>query len=128
MAAGLGLALVLTAAAPTAASNTIAKETGQACTVCHDKPGSRLLTSEGKFFEVTRSLDGYEEFTASYGSCTNCHLRKPGSQKLTKEGRLMLDLGKDMEALKKWVLEMHPAETEGKPVEKPAEQREGSSE
>ncbi|NIP14482.1 MAG: hypothetical protein GWM88_07025, partial [Pseudomonadales bacterium] len=32
-----------------------AAQEGVSCTTCHDKPGSALLTSKGKFYEYTGS-------------------------------------------------------------------------
>ncbi|HBL29770.1 MAG TPA: hypothetical protein DD490_23285, partial [Acidobacteria bacterium] len=62
-------ALAATLGAPAQASNQIAEDTGLTCTVCHDKPGSRRLTDKGKYFEATRTLDGYEQLT-DFASCT----------------------------------------------------------
>ena len=93
------------------ANEKIARETGQNCVACHDKPGSKLLTDQGKYFETTHTLDGFAEVKASFGRCTSCHVRKPGSKKLTSRGRQMAELSKaeDMTALKEWVKENHPA-------------------
>lgn len=92
------------------ASNGIAKREALTCTSCHDKPGSKLLTDRGKYYELMSSLEGYDELQASFSRCTACHVRKPGSDKLTKKGkqfRLMLD---DMEGLKALLLDHHPSQ------------------
>ena len=104
------LALALTAAlgsAPVQASNDIAAKEGLACTVCHDKPGSRLLTDKGKYYEALGSLDGYDQ-VAAFSECTGCHVRKPGSHKLTANGKRFFWAVQDMEGLRKWLEENHP--------------------
>ena len=104
------LALVLAGAlgnGPVLASNKIAKETGLACTACHDKPGSRLLTDQGKYYEAVGTLDGYDQLT-TFSECTGCHVRKPGSKKLTTTGKRFAAAVHDMEGLRKWLEENHP--------------------
>jgi hypothetical protein len=105
------------------ADEKIAKQTDQRCTVCHDKPGSKLLTDKGLYFETTGSLEGFDELATSFGKCTSCHVRKPGSTKLTGEGKKMAELVDSMSELKEWVEEKHPA-----PAEKEAEKEEESEE
>ncbi len=90
------------------ASNATAKREGLSCTACHDKPGSKLLTSEGKYYELMRTLDGYQELMAEFGSCTSCHVRKPGSKKLTENGKRFLWMMEDMSGLKSWLEDLHP--------------------
>lgn len=104
------LALVIGAlVAPSAsASNTIAAREGLACTKCHDKPGSKLLTDRGKYYELMSSLEGYDEIQATFGKCTACHVRKPGSAKLTRKGRQFQWMVQDMEGLKRLLLTEHP--------------------
>lgn len=104
------LAIVLTAAlgsAPVQASNAIAVKEGLTCTVCHDKPGSRLLTDQGKYYEAMGSLEGYDQ-VAAFAECTSCHVRKPGSQKLTSTGKRFFWAVQDMQGLRKWLEENHP--------------------
>jgi hypothetical protein len=104
------LAILLTAAlgsGPVLASNAIAEKEGLACTVCHDKPGSRLLTDRGKYYETMGSLDGYDQVTA-FAECTGCHVRKPDSQKLTATGKRFAAAVHDMAGLRKWLEENHP--------------------
>jgi hypothetical protein len=93
---------------PSAATEQMATEQGLVCTACHDKPGSKLLTDEGKYFELMGSLEGFAEIEADFGACTSCHARKPGSKKLTREGRRFALVLQDMEALKQWAIERHP--------------------
>ena len=97
------------------ASKKLATETGRSCTTCHDKPGSRLLTDTGKYFETTRSLDGFDQIKESFGKCTMCHVRKPGSSKLTTRGREFSAMVKDMKDLRDWVQKNHPAPPDKKP-------------
>ena len=63
------------------------KQEGLSCTVCHDKPGSKLLTDQGKYYETMRTLAGFDELKATFGACTSCHVTKPGSKKLTAKGK-----------------------------------------
>lgn len=98
------------ALAPAAiASNEIAREAGLVCTACHDKPGSKLLTDKGKYYELMGSLEGFDEIGEAYGSCTTCHVKKPGSKKLTAEGKRLARAIEDMDALRALVLKEHPA-------------------
>ena len=87
-------------------------ETGETteldCTVCHDKPGSKLLTDEGKYYEVMGSLDGFDGVVSVFGECTSCHVKKPGSLKLTQNGRRFKRLVGDMEGVKEFIGEEHP--------------------
>lgn len=106
---GFGLAGVILVAGVARASEKIATETGKACTACHDKPGSKLLTDSGKYYEAMKSLDGYDAVKESFGRCTACHDRKPGSKKLTRKGKDFAGLVMDMPGLAKWMNEGHPA-------------------
>ena len=90
------------------ASQKIATATGKSCTSCHDKPGSKLLTDQGKYYESMHSLDGYDKVRESFGKCTSCHVRKPGSHKLTKKGQQFAGMVKDMPGLAQWMKEGHP--------------------
>ncbi len=83
------------------------------CTVCHDKPGSKLLTDKGKYYELMRSMDGFADLETSFGQCTFCHRRKPGSKKLTRAGKGFAAVLGGMEALVEWVQEHHPGWPEG---------------
>lgn len=90
------------------ASNEIAEAEGLACTACHDKPGSKLYTDKGKYYEAVGTLEGYDEILTSFSACTSCHVRKPGSSKLTSRGRLFARVMNDMDELRRWVLASHP--------------------
>ncbi len=105
------------------ASEELAESTGMVCTACHDKPGSKRLTDQGKYFELMRTMDGYDDLEASFGQCTFCHRRKPGSKKLTKAGKGFATALGNMEALVEWVSELHPAwpEVEEEDLMKPAD-------
>ena len=105
---GLVLAGALLVAGTALASQKIATDTGKSCTSCHDKPGSKLLTDQGKYFEAMHSLDGYDKVHESFGRCTNCHVRKPGSKKLTRRGQQFAGMVKDMPGLAQWMKEGHP--------------------
>lgn len=108
LAGALTAALGLLAAAPAAATPRMAKAEGLACTVCHDKPGSKLLTDKGKYYEVMATLDGYDAIEGTFGACTTCHVKRPGSQKLTRQGRRISLVIRDMHELKDWVMQHHP--------------------
>ncbi|MFL6199331.1 MAG: hypothetical protein ACJ76J_09155 [Thermoanaerobaculia bacterium] len=100
--------LISLAGMPAGASNKIAQQEGLQCTVCHDKPGSKLLTDRGKYYEEMRTLDGYDEVVAAFSECTACHVSKPGSKKMTDKGRAFAFAVRDMEGLKQWLRESHP--------------------
>jgi len=102
------LALALPAGA-VLGSEKLAKQTGKECTTCHDKPGSKLLTDAGKYFEMMRTLDGYDDIHSSFGHCTSCHVRRPGSKQLTRKGKQFQSSVKDMAELREWVRQNHPA-------------------
>jgi hypothetical protein len=108
--AALGLLLGGTALM---ANDEIGEQTGEKCTLCHDKPGSKLLTDRGLYFETQRTLEGYDEIQGSFGRCTSCHVRKPGSGKLTKEGKKMAGVVDSMEELREWLAENHPEAAQG---------------
>ncbi|MDY7092102.1 MAG: hypothetical protein SX243_03935 [Acidobacteriota bacterium] len=104
------------------ASKEIAEKTELACTACHDKPGSKLLTDQGKYYEVVGSLEGYETVMQVFGSCTHCHVRKPGSQKLTPAGRKFSEMMEGMAAFQDWVRAVHPVlASEASPAEPDAD-------
>lgn len=104
----LAVAVSFQAVPDAAASNTIAKREGLACTGCHDKPGSKLLTDRGKYYELMLTLEGYDELQATFSKCTACHVRKPGSLKLTQKGKQFRWMLEDMEGLKALLLGHHP--------------------
>lgn len=89
-------------------SQKIAKAEGLECAACHDKPGSRLLTDRGKFYETMGTLDGYDALAENFGRCTDCHVKKPGSLKLTKKGKEFKEMVGDMKGLKDWMAAHHP--------------------
>ena len=111
--AALLLALVAAlAATPATATDAMATATGLACTACHDKPGSKLLTSKGKYYELMGDLEGYDQLHAAFKDCMACHVAKPGSKKLTAEGKKFADLVKNMEGLRAWLATAHPTAPE----------------
>lgn len=119
VAAGLllgGLALTH----PASATKTIAQQQDLSCTVCHDKPGSKRFTDRGKFYELMGDFDGYEELTAKFGECTTCHKRRPGSTKLTTEGKRWAEIHGDMEALCKQAIAERQEASETSAPEAPA--------
>jgi hypothetical protein len=101
------------------ASNKIAKKEGLECTVCHDKPGSKLLTDRGKYYEEMRSLDGYGDVVVAFSKCTSCHVKKPGSKRLTERGQIYAFVASDMEGLRQWLRENHPVLRRTPPAEQP---------
>ena len=97
--------------APTAvfATDEIAELEGDlTCTVCHDKPGSKLYTDQGKYYELMGTLDGFDAVIAVFQKCTTCHVRKPGSERLTPEGRRFSRVVSSMSDLAEWVQSSHP--------------------
>lgn len=116
-AAALVAAAGLFTAAPATATPAMGQAEGQVCTVCHDKPGSKLLTDRGKYYETMWTLEGYDEIEGAFGACTSCHVKKPGSKRLTRQGRRVSLVLRDMQELKAWVMARHP--------ELPAEGEEG---
>ncbi len=115
-------ALVLALTLPVSANEAIAQaEGGITCTVCHDKPGSKLFTDKGKFYESTRSLEGYEEVLAAFKACTTCHVKKPGSKKLTQQGKAFERGVGGMAALREWALSAHPTTQEKAEGESPGD-------
>ena len=110
------------------ATDELAESEDLACTVCHDEQGSKRLTDKGKYFELMRSMDGYADIEASFGKCTFCHRRKPGSKKLTKAGKGFANSLGNMEALVEWVRDLHPAwpEAEEEELMKPASEAGGA--
>ena len=109
---GFGVALVallLTAPALHASNAISKKENGMVCTTCHDKPGSKLLTDQGKYYELMGDLDGLAQLESEFSKCTRCHKRKPGSTKLTSVGERYRWMIEDMQGLKSWLQEQHPS-------------------
>lgn len=116
------LALVLAIAAalvlssiPASSTPAIGETEGLTCTACHDKPGSKLLTDKGKYYELMGSLEGFEELEKAFSSCTDCHVKKPGSKKLTRQGKKFNSSIKNMEGLREWLKTAHPQEPEDTP-------------
>jgi len=104
----LALATALLWSGNAEATNAIAKREKLVCTACHDKPGSKLLTDEGLYYEVVGSLKGYREVEGAFGQCTYCHDKRPGAEKLTPEGARLMGVVEDMEGLQDWVVKSHP--------------------
>lgn len=104
----LAFAAVLTASEAMASEEIAEAEGGIACTVCHDKPGSKLYTDEGKYYEATGSLEGFEEVVTAFRACTTCHVKKPGSEKFTAQGRRFVGVMRDMTELRDWAMKAHP--------------------
>jgi cytochrome c553 len=116
------LALILAIAAmlvlvsiPVSATPELAETEALSCTACHDKPGSKLLTDKGKYFELMGSMDGLEDLEKAFSSCTDCHVKKPGSKKLTRKGKKFNSSIKDMEGLREWLKTAHPQEPTDSP-------------
>lgn len=123
VAIAMAVVVALAPASPAPASNDIAKRVDLPCTACHDKPGSKMLTDRGKYFELMGDLAGFEEIKADFGSCTQCHVRKPGSRKLTRYGRRLSLLLRDMQELKAFVMERHPKPQDTAPVPPAGEEK-----
>lgn len=101
------------------ATKAIGQQEGMECTSCHDKPGSKLMTDEGKYYELMGSLEGYDQLETDFGKCTTCHVRKPGSKKLTKTGKKYQSLTEDMDGLRDWLMQPHPTPTQTEDSDKP---------
>lgn len=101
-------AVILLAVPAAFATEEIGAENGLACTACHDKAGSRLLTDTGKYFEMKGDLDGFDRLSTAFGACTSCHVRKPGSMKLTRQGRAFAEVIDSMDELREWLEAHHP--------------------
>lgn len=104
----LAFAAVLTASEAMASEEIAQAEGGLACTVCHDKPGSKLYTDKGKYYEATGSLEGFDEVIQAFRACTTCHVKKPGSQKFTPQGKRFVGVMDDMTELRDWAMKAHP--------------------
>jgi len=102
------LALTYAPADVARASSAVAREEGLECTSCHRRRGGRKLNDQGKYFELMRSVEGYEQLEERFGRCTTCHVRKPGSKKLTKEGGRYRWMMQDMEGIRSWLMSRHP--------------------
>lgn len=90
------------------ANEMLGEQEGLKCTACHDKAGSKRMTDEGKYFEVMGTMEGYDKLMESFGKCTSCHVRKPGSMKLTRRGRQFQSSIEGMADFKAWLIEGHP--------------------
>lgn len=97
---------------PAGASKAIAQQEDLACTSCHDKPGSKLLTDKGVYYESMGSLEGYELLESKFERCTTCHSKKPGSSKLTDTGMKYKFVADDMDDLRIWLMDQHPTPAE----------------
>jgi hypothetical protein len=104
----VALAAQLIPAGSAFATKAIATKEEVSCTVCHDKPGSKLMTDKGKYYELMGSFAGYDHLRQDFGKCTACHVRKPGSAKLTKQGKQYQSLSTNMEGLREYLMEPHP--------------------
>jgi formate-dependent nitrite reductase cytochrome c552 subunit len=105
---GVGMLLAAITVQPVSATEAYAKKENLTCTACHDKPGSKLLTDKGKYYELMHTLSGFDDVKAAFGQCTTCHVRKPGSKRLTATGRNYKKLIHDMKGLRDFLNSMHP--------------------
>jgi hypothetical protein len=103
--------LLMLGASWVVATEDLCEQMDMKCTQCHDKAGSKLLTDQGVYFEAKGTLDGYAQVKSSFGKCTTCHVRKPGSTKLTKKGKELASVVDNMDELREWLKKNHP-ETE----------------
>lgn len=119
-AAALALGLAgLFAATLASGTEAIGKQEKLECTACHDKPGSKRLTDRGKYYETLRTLDGWADLESTFGACTHCHVSKPGSMKLTREGQRFREVVRDMAGLGEWMKQRHPAPPQPAPPPEP---------
>jgi hypothetical protein len=101
------VAALAVSGAVTLATERLAQEEKVECTVCHKTEGSKKLTDKGKYYETLRTLNGYDKLTEKFGNCSYCHKNKPGSDKLTKEGKRIRDVVRNMDGLFEWLKEGH---------------------
>jgi hypothetical protein len=104
----LVVGLLALASLRVSASQTITEQEGLDCTVCHVKKGKDLLTDKGQYYELMRSLEGYELVLEKFGRCEFCHLNQPGATELTKDGYRFRWMMENMAGLEAWLLENHP--------------------
>lgn len=110
----IAAALVL-ASLPASSTPAMGESEALSCTTCHDKPGSKLLTDKGKYYELMGSFEGLDELEKAFVSCTDCHVKKPGSKKLTRQGKKFNSSVKDMEGLREWLKSAHPEQPKDSP-------------
>ena len=106
---------LLATSLPVLATPEMADAEAMKCTVCHDKPGSKLMTDQGKYYELMGTMDGFDEIEQAFTECTACHVKKPGSKKLTRQGKKFYSSVKDMEGLRDWLDTNHPKKGEEPP-------------
>jgi formate-dependent nitrite reductase cytochrome c552 subunit len=94
--AAIAVALAFAATAPVPANQDMAVKENLKCAVCHDKAGSKLLTSKGKFYEFKGTLAGYDDLVRQHKKCTSCHSKEPGNLKLTAKGEALKAKGTTM--------------------------------
>lgn len=87
------------------------------CTVCHDKPGSVLLTSKGVYYQLMNTMEGYDRIHQVFGDCTTCHVKKPGNTTMTPAGKRFKTLVGDMHGLREFLKQEHPAFMKEVPVD-----------
>ncbi len=91
----------------TSASPELAKKEKVDCAVCHVKRGSKKLTDKGMYYRTLGTFEGYDKLIANFGRCTHCHKDRAGNKDLTKEGKRVKAVVKDMPGLFKWLKEGH---------------------
>ena len=103
-----GGCLGLLAAAPLTATEKIGQDERMACTDCHRGKRAKRLNDLGMYYEVTRTVEGFDELNERFSRCTTCHRRRAGSKDLTATGRKYRWFFEDMEGIREWVMEQHP--------------------
>ena len=105
----LGTLLTLSIPGIAFASEEIAASEGdKECSVCHVDVETDLLTDRGKYYQMMRTLEGYEAVLERFGECTYCHVKEAGSLAMTDEGQRFKWMMEDMKGLKAWLAERHP--------------------
>jgi hypothetical protein len=89
------------------ATERLAEQERVECTVCHIKESGKKLTDKGKYYETLRTFNGYDKLTETFGNCLYCHKHKAGSKKLTKQGKRVREVVRNMEGLFEWLQEGH---------------------
>lgn len=98
------------------ANQEIADREGAECVTCHVDAESQELTDEGMFYELMGSFEGFELLQEKFDECTACHVGKPGSKELTYTGEKYKWVADDMEGIRVWLMQQHPAPAENEPA------------
>ncbi len=111
------LSIVLLLPVTTGASEDIASQEELDCPVCHQDPEGELLTDQGRYYGLMRTLEGYRQVVDQFGGCGYCHVPDVGSNDFTREGLRFRWMMEDMKGLRAWLEENHPTKREVDEIE-----------